>query len=365
MQLIKAIQIVYQPREAEALISTSAALKTGRGYKNKLKRALAKELERRLRDGSLNLNLSIGGSGHRHVGALGSAHAMGNGLAGVGSAASKSAALAQALQQIRQQRAVSGLAPPLATAVMPGMPGLAQQQLASHWSELPWAQSLARGALASGRGASSWARIQRIQAQQSHQAAQLQHRALQRQYDVLRAQLQRADAAGAAVGALAGTMRAPVASSSLSAAPEFPVGWGVPRVAAESLAAAPAASTTEAGVGSSVQEGSALDALSAQHVQQHTELDRVQVLETMRMLHRHAQEKKGLVDKQRMAKIEREALKASLEPGAAQQAGQDPRDEAWLTSELDRRLHEVGETGADAPGFAKVDGPPLKRAKVD
>ena len=282
-QLIKAIQIIYPPHEAEALISTSATLETGRGYKNKLKRALAKELERRLRDGSLNLKLCLGGSDRRHVGALGSAHASGeSGLAGVGSAASKSAAFAHAFQQISQQQVVAGLplAPPPAAAVMPGMPGLAHQQLASHWSELPWAQSLARGALASGTGASSWARIQRMQAEESHHAMQLQHRlehgALQRQYELF-TQQQR-------VGATAGANSAPFAPSAPSAAGavlEAPVEGGVPSLAAESLAAAAAASTKEAGAGNSLAEGGSLDALNALHMQQVMELVSVQTLETI------------------------------------------------------------------------------------
>ena len=99
----------------------------------------------------------------------------------------------------------------------------------------------------------------------------------------------------------------------------------------------------------------------------------------LQMLNRHAQEKKLLLDMQSMAEDKHEALQAAqvvdCEAEKRQKTGgqKDPRDEEWLTSELDRRLHEVEveeKNSADASGSAvpsgsSVGSPPLKRAKVD
>ena len=305
-QLVKAIQILYDAPEAASLISSN--IEVGRGYKNKLKRALAKELERRLRDGSLDLCIGTGrammldrtqfaGSARHDMpgGVFGSSGAarLASGL--TGRAATTNAMLAYAImqQQQQQQQHTPGLRMPHAGLPHGGglthgglpyaglVPSGAGSIAPGHWSALGWNPS---GTV--GGGSAAGMQQQRLKQQQMQQAQRIEqfHRTAllgrqrqqqqQQQQQAFQQQLMLAQQRHAhAAAAAGGPTTAP-----LVCAPQ-PGG---------SFASAP----RSAGVGGAPSR-SAPWALTP-HAQQQAELERRQGAEVSELRRKHAQQKEQL-----------------------------------------------------------------------
>ena len=273
---MKAIQILYDSREAASLIASNIEDSTGRGYKNKLKRALAKELERRLRDGSLDLCIGNGRTMMlEHTQFTGIApHGMSGGVFGASVAArlaggaAANAMLAHAILQQQQQHA-AGLGMPHG-GLVPGPP-LAP----GHWTSLGWNHGAAGGGSAAGVEQQQLQQQQAQRIEQFHRAALLgrqQQQQQQQQQRVFQQQRMLAQQRHAHAAAAGNSTTAPLVFASQPGG-SF---------------AAPGS----AGVGGA-PSGSAPWALSA-HTLQQVELERLQGAEVAELCRKHAQQKEQL-----------------------------------------------------------------------